>query len=191
MSRLLHSLILCSVLVFIFDCAYATENVTQPLEITKEVVAAEGTGETLVVAPPSKPAGVIKAVPDIGSGRHLLSVILGLLAIVIFIFFLSWFVKRFSLGDFSANTNLKVVASLPLGTRERLLVVDVGGQQILLGVSAAGISNLHLLSTPLVKPSESQSDFSQKLMAVLQQKNTNTTVSFDDPQNTPSAKESL
>jgi flagellar protein FliO/FliZ len=173
-------------------CANVFANSTDQSAIS----ATASSAESLSVQPTNmssgaQSAGVVKAPLEIGSGRHLLSVILGLAAIVIFILFLSWFVKRFSLGTFSANTHLKVVASLPLGTRERLLVVDVAGQQILLGISAAGINNLHLLDSPIVKVADSSSDFSQKLMAVLQQKNTIDEATVDDGKKNPLTKGSL
>ena len=70
------------------------------------------------------------------------------------------------------NPVLKVVASMPLGTRERLMLVSVGDKQILLGVTATQISNLHVFDYPVVvDDKEPGSDFSQKLMAILQQKN--------------------
>ncbi|MGE8212602.1 MAG: FliO/MopB family protein, partial [Stenotrophomonas sp.] len=40
-------------------------------------------------------------------------------------------------------------ASLNIGAKERVVVVDVNGQQLLLGVTAGGISNLHQLPEPL------------------------------------------
>lgn len=96
----------------------------------------------------------------------------GLVLILVLIFGLSWFVKRFSQGGFMQNPVLKVVASMPLGTRERLMLVSVGDKQILLGVTATQISNLHVFDYPVVvDDKEPGSDFSQKLMAILQQKN--------------------
>ena len=44
---------------------------------------------------------------------------------------------------------LRVVASLQLGAKERAVVVEVGGQQLLLGVTPAGICRLHELPQPL------------------------------------------
>jgi flagellar protein FliO/FliZ len=96
----------------------------------------------------------------------------GLTLILVLIFGLSWFVKRFSQGGFMQNPVFKVVASMPLGTRERLMLVAVGEKQILLGVTATQISNLHVFDHPVVAgDKDPSSDFSQKLMAILQQKN--------------------
>lgn len=108
----------------------------------------------------------------IGSGRHLVSVTLALMGIVGLIFALSWFVKRFSHGGFTAGSTIKILSSMPLGTRERIVLIDAGGQQLLLGITATNINTLHVFDTPIVvdNKAETQSDFSRKLMTILQQK---------------------
>lgn len=102
----------------------------------------------------------------------------GLALILALIYGLSWFVKRFSQGGFMQNSTIKMLSAMPLGTRERLMLVDVGGKQILLGVTANQINTLHVFDEPVVQSEKnesasspiSSSDFSQKLMAILQQK---------------------
>ena len=54
------------------------------------------------------------------------------------------------------NAGLRVVRSLALGTRERLVVVEVGGTQLLLGTGAGGTRLLHTLETPLVDDAPAQ-----------------------------------
>ncbi len=44
---------------------------------------------------------------------------------------------------------LRVVGSLSLSPRERLLLVQVGAQQLLIGSSAQGLNCLHVLPEPL------------------------------------------
>ncbi len=109
---------------------------------------------------------------QIGSGRHLVNVTLALMGIIALIFAISWFVKCFSLGTFSANTHIKVRSAMPLGTRERIVLIEAGGQQLLLGITATSINTLHVFETPIVadNKTENSSDFSRKLMAILQQK---------------------
>lgn len=107
------------------------------------------------------------------SASQLASLLGGLILILGLIYGLSWFVKRFSQGGFMQNPSMKIVSAMPLGTRERLMLVDVGGKQLLLGVTATQINTLHVFDEPVVqaeKPAPITSDFSQKLMAILQQK---------------------
>lgn len=113
------------------------------------------------------------AAPKVGSGSHLLTVTLGLMAIVGLIFALSWFVKRFTQGGFSGNAHIKILSAMPLGTRERLVLIETGGQQLLIGVTANNINTLHVLTTPIAIPEKTDitSEFSKKLMAIMQQKN--------------------
>lgn len=113
-----------------------------------------------------------KAPPKIGSGGHLVNVVLGLIAIIALIYALSQFVKRFGGGTFSGNSQLKILSSMPLGTRERIVLIDAGGQQLLLGITPTNINTLHVFPEPIVidNTPETQSDFSRKLMAILQQK---------------------
>ena len=126
-----------------------------------------------VVATNTKTAPVSNsAVTPIGSGRHLVNVTLALMGIIGLIFAISWFVRRFSQGGFAASSTIKILAAMPLGTRERIVLIDAGGQQLLVGITATNINTLHVFETPIVidNAAGTQSDFSRKLMAVLQQK---------------------
>lgn len=108
--------------------------------------------------------------PELGSGTQLLSVLLSLVLILVLIFALGWFLRRFSQGSVFGQKGMKVVASLPLGTRERLVLVELGGQQILLGVTPQQVRTLHFFETPIIDSSEraEPSDFRQKLQAFIQ-----------------------
>lgn len=105
-----------------------------------------------------------------GSGGHLISVTFALLLIIALIMGLSWFVKRFGQGGLVGSNHLKIVASLPLGTRERIALIEVGGRQLLLGITPTQINTLHVLDSPVVASSSDpgSSEFSRKLMAILQ-----------------------
>jgi len=56
----------------------------------------------------------------------------------------AWLLRRSPLGAFArANGPLKIVATLPLGPKERLILVETGGTRLLLGVAPAGIFTLN------------------------------------------------
>ncbi|WP_341939246.1 flagellar biosynthetic protein FliO [Marinimicrobium sp. C2-29] len=109
----------------------------------------------------------------VGAASQLLNVALSLLLILALIFALAWLLRRFGQGGFGQRGDMKIVATLPLGTRERLLVVDVGGQQLLLGATPQQIRTLHVFETPVIDTSDTAhpADFKQKLMAIMQHKN--------------------
>lgn len=94
-------------------------------------------------APPS-------AASTLGGTLFALALVLGL------IFGLAWLARRMpGLAGMRGN-GLRVIASTPLGARERLVVVEVGEQQLLLGTGASGTRLLHVLDAPLPVEAQTQ-----------------------------------
>jgi len=79
----------------------------------------------------------------------LFGAVFALLLVLALIVGLGWLLKRMPGSGFRPAAGLKLVASLPLGAKERVVVVEVAGQQLLLGVTAGGINALHSLAEPL------------------------------------------
>lgn len=75
---------------------------------------------------------------------------------------LGWFVTRGQRLTQREDGALDIVACRMLGQRERLVVVQVGDEQVLLGVTATQISHLHTLAEP-VTAAEAQTGFARKL----------------------------
>ena len=76
-----------------------------------------------------------------------------LVLVVGLILALGWIAKR--MPGFRAggrNSSLRVIDSLTLGARERVVVVAVGNTQLLLGGGAGGTRTLHTLTEPLPAP---------------------------------------
>ena len=98
----------------------------------------------------------------------MLSLGVGLLAVIAIIFGCAWLVRRMS-GMTGGNTRaMKVVSVLPMGTRERIALIDVGGTQILVGVTPSAIRTLHVFDEPVVAPGEPVSgDFARKLQSMI------------------------
>jgi len=113
-------------------------------------------------------ADVTNPAPGIGAGQ-VFTVLAGLAFVLALVFGCGWFVKRFG-GMQPAGTNaIKVVSVLPIGSRERLALVEVGGQQLLLGVTAQQITTLHTFDEPVVDAAnvKNKSEFAQKLHQML------------------------
>jgi len=70
------------------------------------------------------------------------SVILSLTLVLAFIFGAAWLVRRAPFSFGRGNGPLKVLAALPLGAKERLLLVDARGTELLIAVSPAGVFNV-------------------------------------------------
>ncbi|MFK8029925.1 MAG: flagellar biosynthetic protein FliO [Gammaproteobacteria bacterium] len=97
----------------------------------------------------------------------LIEVTLNLGLVLAAIVLLAWIFKRVQGMDQPSAGQLRVTASLPLGPKERILVVQVGQQQILVGASSAGISTLHVLDTPIQEAELDTESFRDKLVKSL------------------------
>jgi flagellar protein FliO/FliZ len=124
----------------------------------------------VIAAQTSETAQTLQSSPI--SAGNLIQTILALILVLFCIFLVAWLLKNSQRFHGAANGQLKVIASLSLGPRERLAVVQVGQQQLLLGITAQNIQALHELSEPLqMDVSESNKpEFAQKLKDILQQK---------------------
>ena len=91
--------------------------------------------------------------------------VLALLLVVGVILALAWLAKRMpGIGAVGGgNPALKIVGSLALGPRERVVVVDVGGTQLLLSTGPHGTRALHTLEQPLPASANAPSPFAQVL----------------------------
>lgn len=99
------------------------------------------------VAQIGKPAAMPQ--PPVAAGS-IGSAVLALVMVVGLILALAWLAKRMpGFRGGSASSTLRVVGSLALSPRERLVVVAVGNTQLVLGVGAGGTRTLHTLSEPL------------------------------------------
>ncbi|MBX2809941.1 MAG: flagellar biosynthetic protein FliO [Cellvibrionaceae bacterium] len=82
--------------------------------------------------------------------QHNLSQVLFVLLLMVgLILALGWMLKRF--GNFSSSNSryLSVKACLPLSSKEKLLVIQVGDEQLLVAVSPGNIRHLTTLDKPL------------------------------------------
>ncbi len=115
------------------------------------------------------------------ASASLIQVTLALMLMVGLILGLAWLARRFGQPLFQQNKHLRLVASLSLGVKEKIILVEVEGKQLVLGVTPQQITSLHVIDNPLKESTESvesaeknpvaekniTSDFSKKLMEIL------------------------
>jgi len=77
-----------------------------------------------------------------------LKTILGLALVVVVIVALAWVGRRLTGGRSGTAAGLRVVGAVPIGARERIVLVDVGGTQLVLGVAPGRVQTLHVRPTP-------------------------------------------
>jgi len=73
----------------------------------------------------------------------------GLAAVVALIIGLAWVMRRLGGVPGSAAGSLRVLAGLSMGTRERVVLIQVGETQLLIGVAPGRVQTLHVLEQPL------------------------------------------
>lgn len=93
-----------------------------------------------------------QATPPIESGNYILTVIFSLIAVLILIFGAAIILKKLTQSKGIANGLLKVVGGVSLGNRERLVIVEINDEKILLGVT----SNEITLIKEITEKTESQ-----------------------------------
>ncbi|MFK3791284.1 MULTISPECIES: flagellar biosynthetic protein FliO [Pseudomonas] len=116
-------------------------------------------------------AAATAAAPAVGSlGGQLAQLLLGLLLVIGLIFFLAWLLRRVQqAGPAGKGQVIELIGSRVLGPRDRLVLVQVGKEQILLGLSPGTITPLHVLKEPVQVPNAEQAtpEFAQRLMELL------------------------
>jgi flagellar biosynthetic protein FliO len=94
-----------------------------------------------------------------------------LLLVLGLIFFLAWLLRRVQqAGPAGKGQVIELIGSRALGPRDRLMLVQVGNEQILLGLSPGTITALHVLKEPVQVPSGTEKatpEFAQRLMELL------------------------
>ncbi|MCG7388358.1 MULTISPECIES: flagellar biosynthetic protein FliO [Pantoea] len=93
------------------------------------------------------------AAPAISAGSVVTQVSSVLAVIVLLILACAWLARRLGFAPKTvSNQALKVSASVQVGQRERVVIVDTAEARLVLGVTAAQITHLHTL--PPVAPDE-------------------------------------
>lgn len=84
----------------------------------------------------------------VGAGG-LAQVTLSLLLVLAAVFAAAWAVRRLrGFGKFG-DSALQIITEVAVGTKERVVLVQVGKQQLLLGVAPGRVNTLHVLSEPV------------------------------------------
>jgi len=98
------------------------------------------------------------AAPAAVSFGSLAGMVLALLMVLALILGMAWLLRRLSgLGGLQGPDGLRTIASLSVGPKERVLIVQAGEAQLLVGVTAQQITLLHQLEKPLPVPAAGDS----------------------------------
>lgn len=98
----------------------------------------------------------------------LISLGAGLVAVVAVIYGCAWIIRRMNGMTGMNNSAMRVVSVMAVGTRERVVLVEVGGKQILLGITPSAIRTLHVFDEPVVDAGAPPSgDFARRLQDMI------------------------
>ena len=83
-------------------------------------------------------------------GPEILSLGLSMLIIIGAVVALGWLYSRMRFNGGGAANVINVIASRALGPKERLLLIEVGDQQLLVGMTASSVQTLHTFEQAVV-----------------------------------------
>ncbi|MGF6331882.1 flagellar protein FliO/FliZ [Pseudomonas sp. BS3782 TE3695] len=126
-----------------------------------------------LAAEPVTTAASAAATPAVSGGvaGQLTQLVFGLVLVLGLIFFLAWLLRRVQqAGPAGKGQVIELIGSRALGPRDRLMLVQVGNEQILLGLSPGNITALHVLKEPVQVPDNAEKatpEFAQHLLKML------------------------
>ena len=140
-------------------------------QVATPQASAAPVAETVTTPAPTELRLKAEPVHNDGSsmGAASAQMVLGLGMVLAVIFALAWLAKRFNVNGTGTGAGMRVVGALALGPKEKLLLVEVDGKRLLLGVTAQQISLLQTSdATSLPESAEQQpGEFASKIQALL------------------------
>jgi flagellar protein FliO/FliZ len=102
----------------------------------------------------------------VAANMDVASIIISLLLVLLLIIGCAFVLRKFQ-PNASNLSGMKVISSLHLGPKERLVVVQVNKEQLLLGVTGHNISVLKVLEEPIEVGQALGADLSQSFLKLL------------------------
>jgi flagellar protein FliO/FliZ len=99
----------------------------------------------LLLAPPAFAAA---APADVDAGG-LLRVCISLGVVIALILAAGWVLRRLQGGGVRGGGNLRCLESIAIGMKERVVLVQAGEQQLLIGVAPGNVRTLHVFDQPI------------------------------------------
>jgi flagellar protein FliO/FliZ len=103
--------------------------------------------QTEPARPFGAPSVTTSAAPSGIASLGQVTVALGLVLALIFV--AAWLMRRLRGFGRTGTGALDIVADLPVGQKERAVLIRVGTQQVLIGVAPGRVTTLHVLSEPV------------------------------------------
>lgn len=107
--------------------------------------------------------------PKVITHTELTRVVTGLVCVVFIIILLSWILKRLNVVNLGSSKGFQFIASMTLGSKEKMVLFKVGGQYLLLGVGSGAVNVLYDFGEQLPEgfDSDSKPSFAELLKSVV------------------------
>ena len=122
-----------------------------------QAAASSGTNNSQTIG-----AGLVNADP--------VTAVAGLLLVVFLIITIAWLIRRLGGMPMMGGQAMKVNTVLSVGAREKVVLVDIGEKQILLGVAPGRVSHLQSFDQPVINKANTDThteDFSSTIKSLL------------------------
>jgi flagellar protein FliO/FliZ len=128
----------------------------------------------------TKTSGALKGAAGLGQVQDPLALTslwqltLGMLLVLGLLVAVAWLLKRSGRLQTAAGGGLRILGGLSMGTRERVVLLQVGETQLLVGVAPGRVQTLHVLDKPLESmhsPTAKAAGFSEQLGRMLKKEN--------------------
>jgi flagellar protein FliO/FliZ len=114
------------------------------------VLAADGGAHSMVRPEGEKaPFSALSSSQDPIAMTSLWQLTLGMLLVLSLILAIAWMLKRSGRFQVGAGGGLRILGGLSMGSRERVVLIQAGETQLLLGVAPGRVQTLHVLERPL------------------------------------------
>ncbi|EED30889.1 putative flagellar biosynthetic protein FliO [gamma proteobacterium NOR5-3] len=90
------------------------------------------------------------AAPELLSATYLFQVLGSLVLVFVCLFAVVYFLKRFNGVGGGSGSVLRVLGSTSVGQREKVVLLAVGGEQLLIGVAPGSVRKIHVLAEPVL-----------------------------------------
>jgi len=175
-SRKRVTTIICYLIMAIMQPAFASTSTADVDALvnsdeTSQSSASAGSLETLdptavVVESTARAQPVAETL--VSNPAYYLQILLVLVFIIALIFVCAWLAKKMNAGGFMGSQQLKLLGGLSVGTRERVVLIEVGDKQLLLGVAPGRVNALHVFDEPVINSQQPEmSEFAKKIQMVL------------------------
>ena len=146
-----------SVIVLLLLLAVALPVVAEPPSSDAAVSSSQQSTPKSTAQPTTQTAPTNIRPEPVVSGSSIVQVVLSLIFVVVLIYAVAWYLRKMQFSAAMPGQRMQVISALSVGARERVVLVQVGEEQVLLGVAPGRVNLLHRYPDPVIAAADSDS----------------------------------